>query len=151
MPHKPSKTRPANIQSQERRLEALKLRALRMSYTDIGLRMGISRQRACQLVQEELEAISNECRETAERVRNLESISLDNMQMALARQVNAGDTTAIDKTLKIMERRARLLGLDAPTKVAPTTPDGENPYEAMSREELREIAARIVNGNTSTD
>lgn len=32
---------------------------------------------------------------------------------------------AIDRLLKIQERRARLLGLDKPTKVAPTTPDGE--------------------------
>ena len=32
---------------------------------------------------------------------------------------------AVDRLLKIQERRARLLGLDKPTKVAPTTPDGE--------------------------
>lgn len=32
---------------------------------------------------------------------------------------------AVDRLLKIQERRSRLLGLDKPTKVAPTTPDGE--------------------------
>ena len=32
---------------------------------------------------------------------------------------------AIDRLLKIQERRSRLLGLDKPTKVASTTPDGE--------------------------
>ena len=32
---------------------------------------------------------------------------------------------AIDRLLKIQERRARLLGLDKPTKVASTSPDGE--------------------------
>ena len=32
---------------------------------------------------------------------------------------------AIDRMLRIMDRRAKLLGLDMPTKVAPTTPDGE--------------------------
>lgn len=35
---------------------------------------------------------------------------------------------AVDRAIKLMERRARLLGLDAPTKVAPTTPDGDKPY-----------------------
>lgn len=35
---------------------------------------------------------------------------------------------AIDRAIKLMERRARLLGLDAPTKMAPTTPDGDKPY-----------------------
>jgi len=33
---------------------------------------------------------------------------------------------AIDKLMKIMERRARLLGLDAPAKTAFTDPSGEN-------------------------
>lgn len=33
---------------------------------------------------------------------------------------------AIDRLLKIQERRARLLGLDKPTKIAATDPTGEN-------------------------
>lgn len=36
---------------------------------------------------------------------------------------------AIDRAVRLMERRARLLGLDAPAKVAPTTPDGDKPYQ----------------------
>ena len=35
---------------------------------------------------------------------------------------------AIDRAIKLMERRARLLGLDAPTKMAPTNPEGDKPY-----------------------
>ena len=31
------------------------------------------------------------------------------------RRVQAGDEKAVDRALKIMERRARLLGLDAPS------------------------------------
>ena len=34
---------------------------------------------------------------------------------------------AIDRLLKIQERRSRLLGLDKPTKVANTNPDGDKP------------------------
>lgn len=34
---------------------------------------------------------------------------------------------AIDRLLKIEERRAKLLGLDKPTKIAPTNPDGDKP------------------------
>lgn len=33
--------------------------------------------------------------------------------------------------LKAEERRARLHGLDAPTKIAPTTPDGGQPYDPL--------------------
>lgn len=37
---------------------------------------------------------------------------------------------AIDRLLKIQERRSRLLGLDKPTKVAPTNPEGDKPAPA---------------------
>jgi hypothetical protein len=35
----------------------------------------------------------------------------------------------IDRVLKILERRARLYGLDAPTKIAPTRPDGQTVWQ----------------------
>jgi hypothetical protein len=38
---------------------------------------------------------------------------------------------AVDRALKIMARRARLLGLDAPQKIAPTTPDGKSGIPCM--------------------
>jgi len=43
-------------------------------------------------------------------------------------QDNGPKLAAIDRAIKLMERRARLLGLDAPTKIAPTNPDGDKPY-----------------------
>ena len=38
---------------------------------------------------------------------------------------------AMDRLLKIGERRARLLGLDAPTKTALTDPSGDKPMELV--------------------
>ena len=38
---------------------------------------------------------------------------------------------AMDRILKIMERRAKLLGLDMPTKIAPTDPSGEKSFEII--------------------
>jgi hypothetical protein len=38
---------------------------------------------------------------------------------------------AMDRILKIMERRAKLLGLDMPTKIAPTDPSGEKAFEII--------------------
>lgn len=46
-----------------------------------------------------------------------------------------------------MDRRAKILGTDAPTKVAPTTPDGKAPYKPMTDAELdariRELAGKL--------
>ncbi len=38
---------------------------------------------------------------------------------------------AIDRLLKIQERRSKLLGLDKPTKIAPTNPDGTKTVPAV--------------------
>jgi hypothetical protein len=50
--------------------------------------------------------------EPAERLRQLELQRLDEMQRAIFAQACGGDTTAIQTVLKIMDRRARLEGLD---------------------------------------
>ncbi len=42
--------------------------------------------------------------------------------------ITGGDLYAIDRLLKISERKAKLLGLDRPFKVAPTNPDGTERY-----------------------
>lgn len=46
----------------------------------------------------------------------------------LAAPTNPPDLRAMDRCIRIMERRAKLLGLDAPAKVAPTDPTGSKPY-----------------------
>jgi len=43
---------------------------------------------------------------------------LDAMLMAVWAKAKKGDVAAVDRVLKIQERRAKLLGLDAPTKTA---------------------------------
>jgi hypothetical protein len=40
---------------------------------------------------------------------------------------------------KCIERRCKILGLDAPTKVAPTTPDGCNEYNGLTPDALRRL------------
>ena len=42
-----------------------------------------------------------------------------------------GDPAYLAAIHKVRERRAALLGLDSPTKIAPTTPDGSKPFEAV--------------------
>jgi hypothetical protein len=49
-----------------------------------------------------------------------------------------GDPRLLEIVIRAQDARRKLLGLDAPTKVAPTTPDGTKPYqpEKMSDTEL---------------
>ena len=53
-----------------------------------------------------------------------------------------------DRLLKVYERLAKLLGLDAPTKVAPTTPDGKAAYSTpvfSDKERMLRLTAIIQN------
>ena len=59
-----------------------------------------------------------------------------------------GDPRHLDAIRAIVADRRKLLGLDPPTKIAPTDPSGENPYSGMGAEELRKLAAKVV-GDTA--
>jgi len=88
-----------------------------MNYTQIGKTLGCARSTACRYVLSELEP-RERCREEAEHVRALELQRLDDLYTKAWDLVDAGGSeTAIDRCLRIMERRSKLLGLDAAEKV----------------------------------
>lgn len=105
--------------SAARHLEALKLRQRGLTYGEIAERIGYANSSvAYKAVMLELK---RQMREPAEQVRELEIDRLDRMLLALQPKIDAGDTRAIDTALRIMERRARLLGLDAPQSIDVTS------------------------------
>ncbi|MFB6581666.1 hypothetical protein ACFCYC_30405 [Streptomyces sp. NPDC056402] len=58
-------------------------------------------------------------------MRALEADRLDRLFLVAYRKVvRDQDLTAIDRALRVMERRARLLGLDMPTRTELTGPEG---------------------------
>lgn len=48
-----------------------------------------------------------------------------------------GDPRYMTVLLSIIERRCKILGIDAPQKIAPTNPDGDKPYEAPTSSEVK--------------
>lgn len=54
--------------------------------------------------------------EDRHRWRALELAKLDEMEIKVSSNARAGHEGAIDRALRIMERRAKILGLDAPAK-----------------------------------
>jgi len=103
---------------------ALKLRKDGGSYRKIADRLrqepGISDHysdvQAYNDVKAELDRIKALCAEEAEAVRTLELERLDEILPKLIEGSKKGDWFAVDRLLKVMERRAKLLGLDAPEK-----------------------------------
>ena len=113
-----AKTSVRRIKTTEKTLKALDLRKKGFSYTQIGTKLGCARQTACRYVLSELENLADKCREEAARVRDLELQRLDDLYLVAWKAIAEGsDLGAIDRCLRIMERRAKLLGLDAAEKV----------------------------------
>jgi transposase-like protein len=103
----------------ELRRQAIELRRSGAGYEDIARHLGMSGPgQAYKVVQEALKATY---REPADEVRKLELDRLDRLTLALWQRAKGGESEAIDRVLKLMDRRARLLGLDAPQKFDPGT------------------------------
>ena len=106
------------IRTTEKTLKALELRKQGMNYTQIGEELGCARSTACRYVLSELENLADKCREEAVHVRDLELQRLDELYLIAYRAIISGNSLAgIDRCLRIMERRAKLLGLDVAAKV----------------------------------
>ena len=126
------------IAAQERRRKAVELRRAGASYRQIGQQLDMAKSSVHKTVNVALDELKRDQDDQARLLQVQESDRLDRLQFNLWTRAVGGDVTAIQTVLKIMERRARLLGLDAPTKVAPTSPDGNRPYHdgAMTDDEL---------------
>ena len=98
--------------------EALDLRIAGATYRQIAAQMGINLQVAYAAVQGALGELDALTKEKAERHRDLELRRLERATLGLWTKVQAGDERAILAWVRCADRKAKLLGLDAPTEIA---------------------------------
>lgn len=157
-----NKTSPVRIAAKERRSLALKLRLAGIQFKDIGKQLGCSRQRAAQLVEGEMENIIAQNAELAAQVRDMELVRLDTIQSGIWSQATSGNHGAIDRVLRIMERRSKLLGLDAPQQLQVESHDGHGIADMIAlandpkrlaeyREECRRLDSQLDPAITGMD
>jgi len=135
--HKP--TSKEKLGAKERRQKVLDMRLLGASLRRIAEKIGVSHETVRGDLQKALEELSETERAKAEHLRGLELQRLDVAVNAIGSKVLDGDLGAIDRWLKISERRARLLGLDAPD--ASNIHVTGSALTEMSNDELRRIVA----------
>ena len=97
-----------------RELATLQLRLAGHSYGEIALHMGMSKGGAYKAVKR---ALAKTLQEPADDVRQIELARLDALLMAHWQLALAGIKDSTELVLKIMGRRARMMGLDAPVMV----------------------------------
>lgn len=105
--------------------QALELRRAGASYRDIARALGVTTSNAHKYVRRAIGRQLTRVDELSAEVRQLELDRLDRLLRGIWPQASGGNLQAIDRVLRIMERRAGILGTDAPKKYAPTGADGE--------------------------
>lgn len=103
-----------SVEKALRRAKALQLKLAGYTYARIAQELGIHESQVYKDVQQ---AIRQYTEEPAREVREQELARLDGLLTSLWYKATTGDMFAVDRVIKIMERRAKLLGLDAPPQV----------------------------------
>lgn len=116
------------LKPSERQAAAMELKLNGESYRTIALKLDYrgpsgSHKAVAAYLRKTLQAPTDE-------LMKIELARLDKLQLRLWPVALAGELGAVDRVLKIMERRAKLLGLDAPT--------------LYSVNDIRDIAQKVV-------
>lgn len=99
------------VLAEARAAKAVELRSLRYTYARIGRELGITEEGARRAVIRGLKDTHPMSEETAEEALFFELMRLDSMLLICWPALMRGDLKAIDRALRIGDRRARLLGL----------------------------------------
>ena len=100
--------------SQELTRQCLELRLAGANLEAIGRQVGLHKSNVSRRIKDALADIPAA---EADALRTIENERLDGMQVAIWSRVRQGDLGAIDRAIRISERRSRLNGLDAPQRV----------------------------------
>lgn len=145
-----ARTTPTTLQTTEKRADAIRLRIAGLSYEQIAGELGYANRSAAFKA---VEAGRREVlAEPADELVALESIRLDAMLRNASQVLEAakadGDSElvlkALDRQLRISERRARLHGLDAPAR---TELSGGGPLQVVFHPALAPRDYTVIDGN----
>lgn len=103
------------LEAKDRQRRAIELRLTGMGLAEIADALGYSD--ASGAFRAIKRAMDKSIREPAEDLLEVELMRLDGLLQAHYPRAQAGDARSAELVLKVMERRARYLGLDAPERV----------------------------------
>jgi len=126
----PPRSKPANIEAHRKRIKCLEMRMQGHTFEQIAKKVGYADKGAAYKAWQT--GMAEAIRVPASEALELELQRLDALLHALWSAASKGDTQATDRVIKIMERRAKLLGLD----VQKTIPINITGYEGWTDEEL---------------
>lgn len=113
-----NRTSPAKARRLQLQEKAIDLRRAGVGFVEIGQKLGVSKSTAHRMVEAGMESARAQITASSDDLKAQELSRLDGMLLKLYPKAAKGDVQAIDRVIKIGERRAKLLGLDAPVRTA---------------------------------
>lgn len=134
----PNKRQDSDAQAAERDERIWQLRLLGLSLRQIAAQVGLTHPRVLAILER---GYRERVHPKVDEARTLELERLDDWMVRLAPAIRNGDDRAISTALRISERRARLLGMDAPTRVQAEVEDVTPPPDLLRRIEAAKVRA----------
>ncbi len=130
--------------SSVKRVRAMEMRAAGYSYREIANELGFrSVSSAFETVER---GLAEWAREPLDRVIALELVRLDQLVRAYWARAASGDLEAAAFVLKVLERRAKMLGLDSPKRIDVRALVAEwAESEGLSADDVLDVAVRFLN------
>jgi hypothetical protein len=135
-----SKAKTAKLKAQ-----ILEFKQLGLSFRAIASKLNCSVGNVHKHYTNMLKELQAENLKQAESYQFLQLQRLEALILPLHVKANKGDVSAAMALVRVYDSITKLVGADAPTKIAPTTPDGKSPYDpmAMSAEERAKRIAEL--------
>lgn len=118
-----SSTSRHNTAAYKKALEATDYRALGYTFRQIAEFLGYNTPQAVHMAIKTV--MAKESQEAADETLALYRERLERLFQVAMNAASTGDNFAVESALKVMDRIERMHGFNKPTKVAATTPDGE--------------------------
>lgn len=122
----------------QRQHHAVRLRMQNMTFQQIADALNVSVSQTHRYVQNALKQLAKQISEDTEELRALHLQRIDRMAASLWPEAQSGNTQAITTMLKLMEREANLIGLDAPPKKAEQSTEHDEIVERLIRNASQE-------------
>ncbi|MGL4939387.1 hypothetical protein [Shewanella sp.] len=105
--------------------KVFEFRKLGFDFRTIANNLGISPSTAHKYFNTEIKRIQKENGDTAKQYQALQLRRLETILRPAMTEAVKGNLKAVEASRRVLDSISRLTGADAPTKIAPTTPDGE--------------------------
>jgi len=136
-------------QKERQKSQASYLRMLGSTYREIGQQLEITTGKAFKLVKENLLDLQKKRLDDIELYREQELSFIDYMQRSIVEEIGSGNLKAIDRGIRLHERRCKLLGLEQEQIKLETSQQITNhnvDYTQLSLEELEQVFDKEIRG-----